>query len=72
MRSVLQTLGLSGAGVVGLSGYGLAVEPMWRLEVTRYRVSPSHWPRGLALSIDDLCDASTFAFLENMIEVDTF
>jgi hypothetical protein len=34
-RRFLKTLGLSGAGMVGLSGYGLAVEPVWRLEVTR-------------------------------------
>jgi predicted MPP superfamily phosphohydrolase len=55
-RRFLQTLGLSGAGVVGLSGYGLAVEPMWRLEVTRYRVYPAHWPRGLNLCIAVIAD----------------
>jgi uncharacterized protein len=55
-RRFLQTLSLSGAGVVGLSGYGLAVEPGWRLEVTRYRVCPRHWPRGLDLSIAVIAD----------------
>src|SRR5215468_9487711 len=55
-RRFLQTLGLSSAGVVGLSGYGLAVEPVRRLEVTRYRVSPTHWPHGLALSIAVIAD----------------
>ena len=55
-RRFLEALGLSGAGVVGLSGYGLAVEPLWRLEVTRYRVSPNHWPRGLTLSIAVIAD----------------
>jgi predicted MPP superfamily phosphohydrolase len=55
-RRFLQTLGLSGAGVVGLSGYGLAVEPIWRLEVTRYRVCPTHWPRGLNLCIAVIAD----------------
>ena len=55
-RRFLKTLGLSGAGVVGLSGYGLAVEPAWRLEVTRYRVCPAHWPRDLSLSIGVIAD----------------
>jgi len=55
-RRFLKTLGLSGAGVVGLSGYGLAVEPVWRLEVTRYRVTPRNWPRDLKLSIGVIAD----------------
>ena len=55
-RRFLKTLGLSGAGMVGLSGYGFAVEPVWRLEVTRYRVSPPNWPRGLKLRIGVIAD----------------
>ena len=55
-RRFLKTLGLSGAGVVGLSGYGLAVEPVWRLEVTRYRITPPRWPRDLKLSIGVIAD----------------
>ncbi len=55
-RRFLKTLGLSGAGVVGLSGYGLAVEPFWRLEVTRHRVTPPNWPRDLKLSIGVIAD----------------
>ena len=55
-RRFLKTLGLSGAGMVGLSGYGFAVEPDWRLEVTRYRVTPPNWPRDLNLSIGVIAD----------------
>jgi len=55
-RRFLKTLGASGAGMVGLSGYGFAVEPMWRLEVTRYRVTPGGWPRDLRLSIGVVAD----------------
>jgi predicted MPP superfamily phosphohydrolase len=55
-RKFLKTLGFSGAGMVGLSGYGFAIEPMWRLEVTRYRVSPPSWPRDLKLSIGVIAD----------------
>src|SRR5687767_6566365 len=55
-RRFLKTLGLSGAGVVGLSGYGLAVEPGYRLNITRYRVSPQRWTSGLNLSIGVIAD----------------
>jgi predicted MPP superfamily phosphohydrolase len=55
-RRFLKTLGFSGAGMVGLTGYGFAIEPMWRLEVTRYRVAPAHWPRDLKLSIGVIAD----------------
>lgn len=55
-RRFLKTLGLSGAGVVGLSGYGLAVEPGYRLNVTRYDLSPRNWTPGLNLSIGVIAD----------------
>jgi hypothetical protein len=52
----LKALGFSGAGVMGLSGYGLAVEPGYRLSVTRYSVSPPAWTPGLHLSIGVIAD----------------
>jgi len=55
-RRFLKTLGFSGAGMVGLSGYGLAVEPGYRLNVTRYSVSPQSWTPGLSLSIGVIAD----------------
>jgi uncharacterized protein len=55
-RKFLQTAGLSGAGMVGFSSYGFAVEASWRLDVTRYRVSPPNWPRDLPLSIGVIAD----------------
>jgi len=55
-RRFLKTIGLSGAGLVGLTGYGWAIEPIWQLAVTRYRVSPPNWPRGLNLSIGIIAD----------------
>lgn len=49
-----------GAGVLlgGLApaAYGFAVEPAWRLEVTRYRLLPPGWPAGLRLRIAVLAD----------------
>ena len=55
-RRFLKTLGFSGAGMVGLSGYGLAIEPGYRLSVTRYRVSPPNWTPGLKLSVGVIAD----------------
>jgi hypothetical protein len=55
-RRFLKTLGLSGAGMVGLSSYGFAIEPGYRLSVTRYRVSPRNWTPGLRLSVGVIAD----------------
>jgi predicted MPP superfamily phosphohydrolase len=55
-RRFLKTLGFSGAGMVGLSSYGLAVEPGFRLDVTRYALSPPRWTPGLRLSIGVIAD----------------
>ncbi|MGH7634086.1 MAG: metallophosphoesterase [Gemmatimonadaceae bacterium] len=41
--------------MVGLTSYGVA-EPAFKLVVTRYRVSPLNWPRGLNLSIAVIAD----------------
>lgn len=51
------TAGLSGgaASVLG-SSYALAVEPLMRLSVTRYRVTPRGWPAGLKLRIAAIAD----------------
>jgi hypothetical protein len=42
-------------GSAGLGGYAVAVEP-WRLDVTRYALSPAGWPKGLRLRIAALAD----------------
>ena len=43
-RRFLKTLGWSGAGTLALgSGYGFAIEPLWRLDVTRYAIAPPRW-----------------------------
>jgi len=55
-RRFLTTLGFSGAGMVGLSGYGLAIEPGYRLNITRYRVSPRNWTPGLDLKVGVIAD----------------
>lgn len=45
---------LGGAG--GLGGYAFAVEPGFRLEVARYKLTPPGWPPGLQLRIVALAD----------------
>jgi predicted MPP superfamily phosphohydrolase len=42
--------------MVGLSGYGLAIEPGYRLEVTRYAVRPPGWTPGLSLTVGVIAD----------------
>ncbi len=55
-----RTLLRAGAGLlaagVALPAYAFAVEPGWRLEVTRYALSPPGWPAGLRLRIAVLAD----------------
>src|SRR5215813_3638808 len=56
-RRFLKSVGLSGASTLPLrSGCALAVEPMWRLDVTRYAVSPPRWPKGFKLSLAVIAD----------------
>jgi predicted MPP superfamily phosphohydrolase len=55
-RRFLTALGFSGAGMMGLSGYGLAIEPGYRLNITRYRVTPPKWTPGLSLSVGVIAD----------------
>lgn len=43
------------AGGVGLGGYAFGIEP-WRLGVSRYRVTPPEWPRGLELKLAVIAD----------------
>ena len=55
-RRFLKTVGLSGAGVMGLTAYGVAGEAGYRLSVTRYHVNPVNWTPGLNLSIGIIAD----------------
>jgi uncharacterized protein len=55
-RRILAGLGASTVAALSAGGYALAVEPMWRLDVTHYSVSPRNWPRDLALKIAVIAD----------------
>jgi uncharacterized protein len=41
---------------IGLGGYAFAIEPMWRLRVQRYSLTPAGWPRGLRLTAALIAD----------------
>ncbi len=43
-RSFMKSAALAAIGVTGLSSYAFAIEPLYRLVVTRYRLTPPHWP----------------------------
>jgi predicted MPP superfamily phosphohydrolase len=55
-RAILKGVGTFAAGTIGLAGYAFAIEPVWRMNVTRYRLSPSGWPVDLKLSIAVIAD----------------
>jgi predicted MPP superfamily phosphohydrolase len=44
------------ASLFALSGYALGVEPLLRLSITRYVLTPANWPAGLTLRICALAD----------------
>jgi len=43
-RSLLRLLGATFFSTIGLSSYAFAIEPRFRLDVTRYRLRPPRWP----------------------------
>lgn len=55
-RSFMQFLGLGALSSSLLGSYAVAVEPLWRLNIVKYRLQPDHWPRGLKLRIAILAD----------------
>lgn len=55
-RHLLQGLLSMGLGTVSLGAYALGIEPRFRLEVTRYRITPRGWPAGLRLRLAVVAD----------------
>ena len=49
---------LAGVGAFGAStaAYGFGVEPVLRLRVARYDITPPRWPAGLQLKIAAIAD----------------
>ena len=55
-RRFLQVASGALVSTVALGGYAMGVEPMLRLNVTRYRLTPAGWPPGLKLTLAALAD----------------
>lgn len=55
-RAFLRLFGAGALSTVTLGSYAFAIEPLWRLNVTRYRLRPDSWTRGLKLRIALLAD----------------
>ncbi len=55
-RGLFVGAGLLGLTGVGLAGYGFGVEPFLRLVVQRHAVAPPSWPNGLRLRVAALAD----------------
>jgi predicted MPP superfamily phosphohydrolase len=67
---------LAGLGAFGAStaAYGVGVEPLLRLRVARYEISPPHWPAGFELKIAAIADLHacdpwmSLAHIETIVE----
>lgn len=55
-RTFLRGLGLTVGSGIAFAGYAFGIEPMYRLSVTRYAITPPDWPSGLRLKIALLAD----------------
>ena len=55
-RRFLQGAGGISASTASLGSYGFAIEPGWRLGVTRYALTPPRWPAGLNVKVGVIAD----------------
>ena len=55
-RGFLKLMGGSFAGLMALGGYAFAYEPLARLAISRYRLTPPGWTPGLKLRLVALAD----------------
>ncbi len=55
-RGFITGLASVAAAGIGLAGYAFGIEPIWRLGVARYRLSPPGWPKGHKLKIAVIAD----------------
>lgn len=55
-RALLKGLAAVGLSGVSLGAYAFGIEPRFRLEVTRYRLTPAGWPPGFQLRLAVIAD----------------
>ena len=52
----MRGIGVAVGTGIGLAGYAFGVEPLYRLSVTTYRVTPRDWPAGLRVRLAIVAD----------------
>ena len=62
-RAFFKGLGALFVGGAGLAGYAFGIEPLYRLSVTRYPITPRNWPEGLKLKFAIIADIHANEFL---------
>lgn len=55
-RAFMKAMGFGAAGMLALGSYAVGVEPLMRLNTTRYRLKPANWPEGFRLKLVVLAD----------------
>ncbi|OYW52607.1 MAG: metallophosphoesterase [Hyphomicrobium sp. 32-62-53] len=55
-RTFLRGIGVAVGSGIGLAGYAFGIEPLYRLSVTTYRVTPRNWPSGLRVKLAIVAD----------------
>jgi len=55
-RGILKGLGYTLLATAGLASYAFAIEPVFRLAVERYRMTPAGWPSALKLRLAVIAD----------------
>ena len=55
-RQFIKSVGLAGLAAVSLGGYAVGIEPVARMTIAEYRVTPPRWPNGLKLRLVLIAD----------------
>lgn len=55
-RNFFKLMATTAAGLLSLTGYAGAVEPLLRLKTTTYKLTPPHWPTGKTMRLVALAD----------------
>ena len=55
-RTILKGVAALGLSGLGLGAYAFGIEPRFRLDVTRYRLTPPGWPAGLGVRLAVVAD----------------
>ena len=69
-RTFFKGLGALVVGGAGLAGYAFGIEPLYRLSVTRYPITPRNWPEGFKLKLAIIADIHANGFLMPALRIE--